>query len=67
LKIYNLLGQEVKLLLEKKQAPGVYSLKWNGMNNLGLSVPSGVYFLSIEVKNDKGVVFSQIKKMTLLR
>jgi len=67
LKIYNLLGQEVKLLLEKKQAPGVYSLKWNGMNNLGLSVPSGVYFLSIEVKNNKGVVFSQIKKMTLLR
>jgi hypothetical protein len=39
LKVYNLLGQEVETLVNKRLAPGSYSVLFNGKN-----LPSGIYF-----------------------
>ncbi len=50
LKIYNLLGQEVKTLVNKTQASGFYKLQWDGRNNNNILVSSGVYFYKIEYR-----------------
>ncbi len=44
LKIFNTLGQEVQTLVDSRQAAGTHSKAWNGRNNLGQLVSSGVYF-----------------------
>ncbi len=62
LKIYNLLGQEVKTLVDEKLKPGRYEAVWNGRNNNGMDVASGIYFYQL-----KAGKFSQTRKMLLLR
>gem|GEM_PF-2760574 len=45
--VYNAIGQRVADLVNKDQAPGYYSLQWNGRDNFGNTVSSGVYFYRI--------------------
>lgn len=62
LTIYNLLGQQVRHLVNEPQAAGNYQVSWNGQDALGRSVASGIYFYHL--KADK---FSQTKMMILLK
>jgi flagellar hook assembly protein FlgD len=64
LKIYNAAGQLVRTLVDEMQAPiqNGYSKIWNGMNNQGQPVSSGVYFYKLVTTN-----FTQTKKMVLLK
>jgi hypothetical protein len=64
LKIYNAAGQLVRTLINEEQAPvqGGFSKVWNGMNEQGQPVASGVYFYQLTAKD-----FSQTKKMVLLK
>ncbi|HEX9972820.1 MAG TPA: FlgD immunoglobulin-like domain containing protein, partial [bacterium] len=48
LKIYNLNGKEIKTLTNGYQEPGYKSAIWDGKNNLGRTVPSGIYLYKIE-------------------
>ncbi len=57
LKIYNSLGQEVAVLLNKVLPAGNFNFTWNAA-----SVPSGVYFYSITTNH-----FRSTKKMILLK
>ncbi len=41
--IYNLLGQTVSQLVSGVRQPGYYAILWDGRNNSGLIVPSGLY------------------------
>ncbi len=50
-KVYNLKGQVVKSLLNEKRAIGSHSVIWNGDNNRGSRVASGIYFVRLEQKN----------------
>jgi hypothetical protein len=52
LTIFNLNGKEVKTLLNKVQPKGNYQTSWNGKNNDGSDVSSGVYLCQLNV-NDK--------------
>ncbi|UCE07002.1 MAG: T9SS type A sorting domain-containing protein, partial [bacterium] len=61
LKIYNLLGEEICLLVNKHQPPGFYSVEWNGQNNQEKSVPSGVYIYRLKVGDS-----TRFKKMIML-
>ncbi|MCK5033721.1 MAG: immune inhibitor A, partial [Calditrichia bacterium] len=63
LKIYNLLGQEVKTLVNKQQSPGSYNYIWNGLNSEGQQVSSGVYYYKLVTNNG----FVKTKKLLLLR
>ena len=47
LTIYNLLGQEVKALVNEVQTPGNRLITWDGRDNQGDMVGSGVYIYSI--------------------
>ncbi len=60
LRIYNLLGQEVRTLLNGNQAAGVKSVRWDGHNNSGRPVPSGIYIYRITAGD-----FTSARKMVL--
>ena len=62
-----MLGQEVASLIQGNRLAGKYSVKWNGLNHAGFAVPSGIYFYRIQVKNSKGIIFDQVKKMTMMK
>jgi hypothetical protein len=62
LKIFNTLGQEVRTIVNQKQNPGNYSFVWDGMNNNGKAVGSGIYIYRLKLDN---VVLS--KKMILIK
>ncbi|UCE18066.1 MAG: T9SS type A sorting domain-containing protein [Gemmatimonadota bacterium] len=49
LKIYNILGQEVRTLFIAHQEPGMYTARWDGKDDLGRDVASGVYFYQFRV------------------
>jgi len=62
LKVYNILGQEVKTLVDRKMESGFHSVKWDGTNNFGIKVSSGVYIYQI-----RGGKFVQAKRMLFLK
>jgi len=62
LKIYDVLGREVRTLLNSEQAPGAYRVAWDGKNNFGTKVASGTYIYRIKAGD-----FIQSRKMILLK
>jgi hypothetical protein len=62
LKIYNMLGAELRTLIDDVRSPGFNSVVWDGKDNQGGLVSSGIYFYRLQSENDV-----QIKKMMLVR
>jgi hypothetical protein len=62
LAIYDVRGQHVRTLLNEKCNYGKHNIKWNGKNDQGESVGSGVYFYHLRAGKKKST-----KKLTLLR
>jgi hypothetical protein len=60
--IYNIIGQEVRTLLNEDQDYGVHSITWNGVDQYGKAMATGVYFARMSTGG-----FSQTKKMLLLK
>ena len=60
--IYNVLGQEIVNLVNEEQGFGYHSITWNGTDQLGRQMASGVYFTRMVSET-----FSQTKKMLLLK
>jgi len=50
LKIYNILGKEVRELVNTRQSSGNYTIIWDGKNNSGKEVSSGIYFYQLTVR-----------------
>ena len=48
LTIYNVLGQEVRSLVNTNQEIGHYTVQWNGTNHNGNVVPSGIYLVHLK-------------------
>jgi hypothetical protein len=64
LTVYNAAGQLVRTLVNDVQTPRTegFTIKWDGTNNAGQAVSSGVYFYKLASKG-----FVQTKKMVLLK
>ena len=60
--IYNMLGQSVRTLVAEQRQPGFYEVEWDGRNELGQRVSSGVYVYRFEAG-----AFSRVRKMVLLK
>lgn len=62
LTIYNISGQMVKMLVNEYQAPGQYILNWDGSDEAGRPVSSGIYLCKLQASN-----FQDVRKMMLIR
>ncbi|MCC7429568.1 T9SS type A sorting domain-containing protein, partial [bacterium] len=62
LKIFNTLGQKVQTLVSKNFEAGTHNVVWNGTDETGKQVSSGIYFYQLKTEN-----FSETKKMVLLK
>ncbi|MFH1700972.1 MAG: T9SS type A sorting domain-containing protein [Candidatus Zixiibacteriota bacterium] len=62
LKVFNIIGQEIKLLFDDIAQPGINHIEWDGTDNIGRPVSSGIYFY--QLKTDE---ISETKKMLLLK
>jgi flagellar hook assembly protein FlgD len=60
--IYNILGQRVKTLVANEMNKGTHSLIWNGTDNGGRNVASGIYFYKMQAGK-----YSSTKKMILMK
>ena len=69
LKIFNVVGQEIKTLVNGAQSVGYKSVRWNGTDNAMAAVPSGLYFYRLEAADaaNPDHSFTQVKKMMLLK
>ncbi|UCE19583.1 MAG: choice-of-anchor D domain-containing protein [Gemmatimonadota bacterium] len=64
LKIYNIMGQEVRTLVDGEQEPGYYTVTWDGRDRDGQPVSSGVYLYRLSVDSDR---WSETKRMILMK
>ncbi|MCK4799083.1 MAG: T9SS type A sorting domain-containing protein, partial [Spirochaetes bacterium] len=62
LNVYNAIGQKITTLVNKEMSSGKYTATWNGTNNVGAKVSSGLYFYELKADN-----FSSVKKMLLIK
>ncbi|MFC1887632.1 tandem-95 repeat protein [Candidatus Cloacimonadota bacterium] len=60
--IYNIKGEAVRTITDEVYEPGIYNVSWNGKDDSGNSVSSGIYFYKLEAGGT-----SKIKKMMLLQ
>lgn len=62
LKIFDQSGKTVKTLLNEERAPGSYAVQWNGTDDSGNAVSSGVYYYQLRAGQ-----YQQTRKMLLVR
>ena len=62
LKIYNILGQKVRVLVDEEKRLGSYTVQWDGRDRNGRPVSSGIYFYKLDAGD-----FTEVKKMVLLK
>jgi len=62
LRIYNLLGQLVRTLVDERMMPGDYQVIWDGKDDKGKEVASGIYFCKLTAGS-----YQKIRKMVLLK
>ena len=55
LTIYDALGKEIKVLINKKQLSGSKVIQWDTINSRGVAVSAGLYFYALEVDGNRDV------------
>jgi len=63
LKIFNLLGQEVRTLVNQRQPAGAHAVAWDGKDNFGRQAATGVYIFQLKA----GESFKMSKRMMLVK
>ncbi len=62
LKVYDVLGREVRTLVNEREKIGRYEVRFDASN-----LPSGVYFYRISAAGDGGKAFTSVKKLMLVK
>jgi hypothetical protein len=62
LEIFNIRGQSVRRLVNWEQSAGSYVITWNGLDETGRPVASGIYFYRLVAGE-----FREVRKMLLLK
>ena len=60
--IYDLTGKKIKTLVRGSKETGAYEVSWDGRNEKGIPVSSGIYIYQLKAEN-----FIQSQKMTLIK
>lgn len=61
-RVHNVLGQEVRTLVDRHQPANRYTVRWDGRDNSGKEVSNGVFIYKLCAGE-----FEAVKKMTMLR
>ena len=62
LNIYDLRGRLIRTFIEKNREPGRHMVHWDGQDDRGAKVDSGLYLYRIEAAD-----FTSVRKMTIVR
>lgn len=62
LSIFNSLGQKIRSLVNENYPAGLHQISWNGQNDIGQTVPAGIYYYKIQAGE-----FSATRKMLLVK
>jgi len=62
LRIYNIVGQVVRTLVAERQSAGRYQVRWDGTDDRGMTVSSGIYFYQFSAGK-----FQDVKRLMLLK
>jgi len=62
LRVFDVRGALVRTMVDGVKGAGAYSLEWNGRDDRGTAVSSGVYFYRLTAGD-----FSDVRKMTLVK
>ena len=62
LSIYNILGEKIRTLVNRNKSAGYKSVVWDGLNDYGEQVSTGVYIYRIETEN-----FIKSRKMVFMK
>ena len=49
LRVYNVLGQLIRTMVDERKTPGEYLLQWQGTDSQGKALPGGTYFYTLTV------------------
>jgi hypothetical protein len=63
IRIHNVRGQVVRKLVDDRKEAGTYTIHWNGRDNMGRKVSSGIYLYTLET--DRGI--QATRKMVVLK
>ena len=66
LTVFNVLGKEVKTLFQGRKQAGAFVMAWDGTNNLGVKLSSGIYIYRLEA-DANGERFVQTRRMLMLK
>lgn len=67
IRIFNVYGEQVRLITLPAQPAGYRSAVWDGRNASGRAAASGIYLVRIRMRSEDGNVFRARMKMTLLK
>ncbi len=67
LRIYNMLGEQIRTLFAGQVMRGTYSFAWDGMNDMGRRLSSGTYIYRLTAEGQARETFIGVKKMILLK
>ncbi len=70
IKIYNIIGQLVRILVDNLESKGYMEIIWDGTNEYGKQVSSGIYFYKLTARQNAGSLSSDFidqKKMVIIR
>lgn len=68
LEIYNIAGQCVRRIMDEVMIAGEYSCQWDGRNDTGLALPSGIYYLKANaLEGERARPFQIVSKLLLLK
>ena len=62
IRIYNLLGKEIRELVNENKQVGYFDVIWDGKDSFGSAVSSGIYIIQIQA-----ATYNEIRKATILR
>jgi hypothetical protein len=66
LRVFNVLGQEVAMLLDEEVAAGYHTVDWNGTGSAGI-LGSGVYLLRVSAIGGNGVEYGAVRKLMMVK
>ena len=62
LKVYDINGREIKELVDGYKPAGLHTVRWDGKNNKGIKVTSGIYFSRLQVRK-----YFDVKRILLVK